>query len=68
MKLKEARNVLTYLESSREHKRLREMYWPTSNLSSEEKLKRTANVVGFNLPKKMEDGDFKEPEQLKMGA
>ena len=27
-----------------------ERYWPTSTLTAEEKLKRTANTVGFNLP------------------
>ncbi|KAJ3110966.1 hypothetical protein HDU96_006117 [Phlyctochytrium bullatum] len=50
-KLKEAKRVLQFLEFSKEHKRLAELYWPVSGLSAEEKLRRTANVVGLALPR-----------------
>ncbi|KAI8840553.1 hypothetical protein BC829DRAFT_403095, partial [Chytridium lagenaria] len=41
----EAGFLLTFLQSSREHKRLSDLYWPASLLSNEEKIKRTANVA-----------------------
>ncbi|KAJ3305604.1 hypothetical protein HDV03_001249 [Kappamyces sp. JEL0829] len=43
-------DVLAYLKASQTHKDMMERYWPTAALTPEEKLKRTANAVGFNLP------------------
>ncbi|KAJ3106600.1 hypothetical protein HDU97_005965 [Phlyctochytrium planicorne] len=53
----EAKGLLDFLTASSEHKRLMNLYWPVSGLSAEEKLKRTANVVGLNLPKPLDLGE-----------
>lgn len=47
----DALNLLTYFESNRKHHEMMNLYFPASSLSPEEKIKRTANKVGFNLPK-----------------
>ncbi|TPX71091.1 hypothetical protein SpCBS45565_g01300 [Spizellomyces sp. 'palustris'] len=49
--VKDARNILTFMRSNREHRNLVERYWPATGLSNEEKLTRTANTVGLSLPK-----------------
>ncbi|KAI9017526.1 hypothetical protein BC832DRAFT_521788, partial [Gaertneriomyces semiglobifer] len=50
-KLMDAQNVLIFMRSNREHRDLMDRYWPTTGLSNEEKLTRTANTVGLSLPK-----------------
>jgi hypothetical protein len=51
---KDAEDVGAFLEASRKHTELMNQYWPTSSLSPEEKLRRTANKVGLELPKQAE--------------
>ncbi|KAI8923420.1 hypothetical protein BC831DRAFT_471174 [Entophlyctis helioformis] len=46
-------NLLSYLRSGREHKEMMERYWPTSGLTTSEKLTKTANKVGFAMPKRL---------------
>lgn len=46
----DAEDSLVYLRSNRQYKELMDRYWPTSDLTTQEKLKRTANTVGFSLP------------------
>ena len=48
---RDQKDIGIYLESHRVHKELMNQYWPTSTLTNQEKLKRTANKVGFELPK-----------------
>ncbi|KAJ3047184.1 hypothetical protein HK097_000160 [Rhizophlyctis rosea] len=68
-----ARDVYSYLRSCREHRHMMNTYWPTSALTEEQKLARTAGTVGFQLPKMMDDeawaklnkkGDGAEQESL----
>ncbi|KAJ3296245.1 hypothetical protein HK104_001810 [Borealophlyctis nickersoniae] len=54
--LADAKDVLTYMRSSRVHREMMEQYWPTKGLSQEELLRRTANTVGLSLPKTVEGG------------
>ncbi|KAJ3276429.1 hypothetical protein HDV01_005052 [Terramyces sp. JEL0728] len=49
--LQEAKNIYDLLLANRTHTEMMERYWPASQLSDSEKLQRTANKVGFNLPK-----------------
>ncbi|KAI8899919.1 hypothetical protein BC833DRAFT_518934, partial [Globomyces pollinis-pini] len=46
----DAKDILTYFTSNRNHREMMERYWPVSTLTPEEKIKRTANKVGFSLP------------------
>ncbi|KAL2913786.1 hypothetical protein HK105_206665 [Polyrhizophydium stewartii] len=48
---RDAENLLTYLQSNREYKELMERYWPSSSLTPQEKIERTANRVGLTAPK-----------------
>lgn len=48
--------VGAYFGASQKHQDMIDRYWPTSNLTPEEKLKRTANTVGFDLPKSVPEG------------
>ncbi|KAI8803982.1 hypothetical protein BJ742DRAFT_469801 [Cladochytrium replicatum] len=60
-RLKDAQDFLTYLKSSREHEELMQKYWPTTGLTSEEKLQRTVNRVGLTMPKLfVEEGESTE--------
>lgn len=53
--------LVSYLDACNNHKKMMELYWPVSDLTSEQKLTRTANTVGFALPEKFTD------EQLGLG-
>ncbi|KAJ3159726.1 hypothetical protein HDU86_001376 [Geranomyces michiganensis] len=46
-----AKNLHAFMTSNRTHRELVERYWPVSGMTEGEKLKRTANTVGFSLPK-----------------
>jgi hypothetical protein len=37
-----------------------EEYWPASSLSPAEKVARTANVVGLNMPRPLEEHETKQ--------
>ncbi|KAJ3217675.1 hypothetical protein HDU67_007498 [Dinochytrium kinnereticum] len=63
----EANGLLSFLQASKEHRRLMNLYWPVSGMSNDEKLKRTANVVGLSLPKAVDmDGEAEAPIQGSM--
>jgi hypothetical protein len=47
-------DVGAYLEACSTHSKLMDQYWATSTLSPGEKLERTANRVGLQLPKQFE--------------
>ena len=47
----DATAVTEYLTAVSTHKELMARYWPATDLSPDEKLMRTANRVGLNLPK-----------------
>ncbi|KAJ3174074.1 hypothetical protein HDU88_000041 [Geranomyces variabilis] len=47
----QAKNFHAFMTSNRTHRELVERYWPVSGMTEGEKLKRTANTVGFSLPK-----------------
>ncbi|KAJ3405610.1 hypothetical protein HDU80_001089 [Chytriomyces hyalinus] len=55
-----ALNLLSYLSSRREHKRLIEEYWPASTLTPAEKNTRTANFVGLSMPRPLRDDETKQ--------
>lgn len=46
-----ALDMITYLDGVKMHKTYSDAYFSVSKLSGAEKLKRTAGVVGFELPK-----------------
>ncbi|KAJ3064419.1 hypothetical protein HDU98_012172 [Podochytrium sp. JEL0797] len=48
-----ALDLVAFLQSKAEHKRLVEEYWPASQLTETEKLSRTAGMVGLSMPKKL---------------
>ncbi|KAI9093016.1 hypothetical protein DFS34DRAFT_631287 [Phlyctochytrium arcticum] len=56
--LMDARNILHFLQSNRTHRELIERYWPSHNLTGDERLTRTANTVGLQLPKMFGEDDF----------
>ncbi|KAJ3377356.1 hypothetical protein HDU92_008420 [Lobulomyces angularis] len=59
---KDLTNLSTFLNSSKKHSELSELYWPSQELTREEKLKRTANKVGFTLDFKKLPHDLTEKE------
>ncbi|KAI8911645.1 hypothetical protein EDD86DRAFT_188647 [Gorgonomyces haynaldii] len=50
-KQSDALALYSFLEANKNHKEMMERYWPTSGLSNEEKLQKTAERVGLQLPK-----------------
>ncbi|KAH9482446.1 hypothetical protein JR316_0004546 [Psilocybe cubensis] len=44
-------NAINFIRAQREHKRLLERYNPLFDLTAQERIKATANRVGFNMPK-----------------
>jgi Complex 1 protein (LYR family) len=59
--LADARNLITYLDGVKMHRIYSDAYFSVSTLSGFEKLKRTAGVVGFALPKVY---DAEHPHEL----
>jgi Complex1_LYR-like len=51
----DAEALVSYMSACQTHKEMIERYWPTSDMSGEEKLRQTANTVGFSLPTKYTD-------------
>ncbi|KAL3901446.1 MAG: hypothetical protein SGCHY_000596 [Lobulomycetales sp.] len=49
----QAENLLCFLQATQKHSELCNLYWPMSNLTEQEKLKRTANFVGLEMPAKL---------------
>ncbi|KAH9943106.1 uncharacterized protein BXZ73DRAFT_97161 [Epithele typhae] len=47
---RDMRNVTTFLKSQQMHKMLLERYNPLLGLSVEDRVKKTANRVGLNMP------------------
>ncbi|XP_006460050.1 hypothetical protein AGABI2DRAFT_68293 [Agaricus bisporus var. bisporus H97] len=50
-RLQDARNALLFLKSQREHQTLVERYNPLSSLTEQERIRKTANRVGLDVPK-----------------
>jgi hypothetical protein len=48
---RDSNDLFTYLQANRIHHEMIQQYYPASTLTPAEKIKRTANRVGFNLPK-----------------
>ncbi len=46
-----------YLSSTRVYKELMNQYWPISTIDEQERLTRTANKVGFQLPNTYSSSD-----------
>lgn len=59
--LSDAQNLITYLDGVKMHKQYSDAYFSVSTLSGFEKLKMTAGVVGFAMPKVY---DAENPHEL----
>ncbi|KAF5363603.1 hypothetical protein D9756_000683 [Leucocoprinus leucothites] len=49
--LQDTRNALLFLKSQREHQILVERYNPITSLTEQERIRKTANRVGLDVPK-----------------
>ncbi|KAJ3352948.1 hypothetical protein HDU83_007464 [Entophlyctis luteolus] len=56
----DALDTLTFFSASAEHERLVEEYWPATSLAPDEKLKRTANLVGLAMPRELRDSETRQ--------
>ncbi|KAI9352282.1 hypothetical protein DFJ73DRAFT_830443 [Zopfochytrium polystomum] len=54
---RDAEDLVIFLRATREHRRLVELYWPNAGLSQSEKTRRTAAVVGLNMPPPLRDDE-----------